>query len=106
MNLAIASRAAAIGGTLLLNIATPLMADEVASRTSHVLAYVGPGAGLGFVGSLLAILAVVFLGLVGLIAYPLKMILRLRRTRPSAPAVADSHPHDPGPADKMPVCGG
>jgi len=49
-----------------------------------VLAYVGPGAGLGFIGSLLAILTVVFLGLVGLVAYPLKLVLRMRRSRSGA----------------------
>jgi len=105
MKLAIASRVAATGAGILLFTAAPLMAENLASRSCHVLAYVGPGAGLGFLGSLLAILAVVFLGLVGLIAYPLKLILRLRRSRPGA-AVADCHPRDPRPADKMPVGGG
>jgi hypothetical protein len=93
MKLASATRSAAAGLGVLFLVAAPVMADNFVSQTSHVLAYVGPGAGLGFIGSLLAILAVVFLGLVGLVAYPLKLILRMRRTRSGA-AAAESIPHD------------
>jgi hypothetical protein len=93
MNLASATRSAAAGLGILFLIAAPVWADGFVSRTSHVLAYVGPGAGLGFIGSLLAILAVVFLGLVGLVAYPLKLILRMRRARSGAAAAEASH-HD------------
>lgn len=53
-----------------------------------VLSYVGPGAGLGFLGSLLAILAVVFVGLIGLVLYPVKLIISRFRAR-SAAAVPD-----------------
>ena len=79
-------------GTLLL-ISAPLFAGDFESNSSQVLAYVGPGAGLGFIGSLFAILAVVFLGLVGLVAYPLKLILRMRRARSGA-GDADSQRHE------------
>jgi len=92
MNLACAARTAAVGLGILFLVAAPLRADDFVSRTSHVLAYVGPGAGLGFIGSLLAILAVVFLGLVGLVAYPLKLILRMRRAR-SGSAAAEASRH-------------
>jgi hypothetical protein len=37
-------------------------------------AYVGPGAGVGMVGSLLAVLGAVLLAIVGLILWPLRMI--------------------------------
>ena len=37
-------------------------------------AYVGPGAGLGALGALFAVLAAVFLGLFGLVMYPLQLI--------------------------------
>ncbi len=40
-----------------------------------LLGYVGPGAGLGFLGSLLAVVAVVAVGLLGLVIYPLKRVL-------------------------------
>jgi hypothetical protein len=37
-------------------------------------AYVGPGAGVGMIGSLLAVLGAIVLGIVGLILWPLRMI--------------------------------
>ncbi len=40
------------------------------------LAYVGPGAGLSAIGSFLALIAAVFLALVGFIWYPIKRLLR------------------------------
>lgn len=42
-------------------------------------AYVGPGAGLTAIGSLLALLSAVVLALVGFIWYPVKRLLRKRR---------------------------
>ena len=39
-------------------------------------AYIGPGAGLGAVGSLLALVGAVLLMIVGFIWYPLKRLLR------------------------------
>jgi hypothetical protein len=40
-----------------------------------LLAYVGPGAGLSFLGSLLAVVVVIAVGLLGLVIYPLKLVL-------------------------------
>jgi hypothetical protein len=37
-------------------------------------AYVGPGAGVGMIGSLLAVLGAVLLAIVGLVLWPLRMI--------------------------------
>jgi hypothetical protein len=42
-------------------------------------AYMGPGAGLAFIGSLLALIAAVGIGVVGLVWYPLKRLIRMRR---------------------------
>lgn len=39
-------------------------------------AYMGPGAGLAFLGSLLALIAAVVVGLLGLVWYPVKRLLR------------------------------
>jgi hypothetical protein len=47
----------------------------------HLLAYIGPGAGLGFIGSLLAVLAVIAVGFLGLVLYPLKVVLAWIRSR-------------------------
>ncbi len=44
-------------------------------------AYMGPGAGLAFIGSLLALFAAIAVGALGLIWYPLKRLLRARRGR-------------------------
>jgi hypothetical protein len=52
------------------------------------VAYVGPGAGLGVLGAMLAILTAVLATVVGLIVWPVRMIMRRRRrnaeTRDSA----------------------
>lgn len=37
-------------------------------------AYVGPGAGLGMIGSLLAVVGAMLLSLIGLILWPLRML--------------------------------
>jgi len=42
-----------------------------------LFAYIGPGAGLGFLGSLLAVVAVIAVGVLGLVIYPLKLVLGL-----------------------------
>ena len=43
------------------------------------MAYVGPGAGLGVLGAMLAILAAVLATVLGLILWPVRMILRRRK---------------------------
>lgn len=42
-------------------------------------AYMGPGAGLAFIGSLIALIAAVFVGLFGLVWYPVKRLIRMMR---------------------------
>jgi len=48
---------------------------------SHALAYIGPGAGLSAIGSLLALIAVVVVSVFGFIWYPLKRALRLLKSK-------------------------
>lgn len=43
-----------------------------------VYAYVGPGAGLTAIGSVLALIAAIFLSIVGFVWYPVKRLLRKR----------------------------
>jgi hypothetical protein len=57
-----------------------------------LLAYVGPGAGLGFLGSLLAVLAVIAVGLLGLVIYPLKLALVWYRGETTAQSLDESVP--------------
>ena len=52
------------------------------------LAYVGP-AGIGFLGVLLAVVVVVLLGLVGLLLYPIRLMLRRRKRYASQRATED-----------------
>lgn len=51
----------------------------VGSDTAH--AYLGPGAGLGMIGSLVALVIVILVILFGLILYPIRRFLK-RRTEP------------------------
>ena len=68
-------------------VGLPLSAAQAAATGPALVAYIGPGAGLGFLGSLLAVLMVVFLGLVGLVLYPVKLAIRwLRRARANSRA--------------------
>jgi hypothetical protein len=57
------------------------------------LAYVGPGAGLGVLGAMLAIVAAVLATVVGLIVWPVRMIMRRRRRN------AESVPNHSAPSD-------
>jgi cellobiose-specific phosphotransferase system component IIC len=45
--------------------------------TAH--AYIGPGAGISAIGSLLALLAAIILGIVGFVWYPVKRIMNKRK---------------------------
>ena len=56
------------------------------------LAYVGPGAGLGMVGSFLAIAAAVIVTLLGVVIYPLRKFLKWRKERAQA---NEKKPDDP-----------
>lgn len=54
-------------------------------------AYVGPGAGLSALGSLLALIAAVLVAIAGFIWYPVKRLLR-RRGAPAAQADGGASP--------------
>lgn len=49
----------------------------VSASPAH--AYMGPGAGLAFIGSLLALIAAIAVGAAGLVWYPLKRLIHARR---------------------------
>ena len=49
----------------------------VSAAPAH--AYMGPGAGLAFIGSLLALVAAIAVGAMGLVWYPLKRLIHARR---------------------------
>ena len=61
-------------------LALLIVAAGVTLTPNVAWAYLGPGAGLGMIGSLIGVVVVVVISVLGLIIYPLRM-LRKRRTR-------------------------
>jgi len=53
----------------------------IAVYPHFAFAYIGPGAGLGALGTAIALLAAVILLVVGFVWYPLKRFLRNRKSR-------------------------
>jgi hypothetical protein len=53
----------------------------IALAPADALAYVGPGAGLGMLGALFAVLIAVLATVVGLVLWPLRMLLRRRKAK-------------------------
>ncbi len=64
--------------------AGPLVANDGGGL--QVLAYVGPGAGLGMIGSLLAVLVTIFIAIFGLVLYPITLIRKMLRKPKEAQA--------------------
>jgi hypothetical protein len=63
----------------------------VVSTPAH--AYIGPGAGLGAIGTLIAFVGAVLFALVGFVWYPVKRLLRKKQkavAAPATPAAADA----------------
>ena len=57
-----------------------ILVGAESSETGLMLAYVGP-AGIGALGILLAVGAVVLIGAVGLVLHPIRLLLRYRRQK-------------------------
>lgn len=56
------------------------------AAATPALAYMGPGAGLGMLGSLFALIGAALVGLFGLIILPVRMLLkRIRKAQPPSP---------------------
>ncbi len=49
----------------------------------YALAYIGPGAGLTAIGTVIALIAAFFLAIVGFVWYPVKRLLRKNKSSPS-----------------------
>lgn len=66
----------------------PLLTLSVALflLASPAFAYVGPGAGLSAIGSILAFLGVIGMLILGFVWYPLKRVVRAARGRPTSEA--------------------
>jgi hypothetical protein len=60
-----------------------LVAALVAPGTAA--AYMGPGAGLGMLGSLIAVIAALAIALLGIVLLPVRMIMKKRRKASAKP---------------------
>ncbi|MCK5180874.1 MAG: hypothetical protein KAR32_15180 [Candidatus Omnitrophica bacterium] len=58
-----------------------LLVFFLASMTGTADAYIGPGAGLGLVGFLIAVIIAVLVIFLGLILYPLKMLIKYIKSK-------------------------
>jgi len=62
-----------------------LAALLVLALPGHGLAYVGPGAGLGMIGSLIAVVVAVFVAILGLLILPFRLLMKRRKGRTDDP---------------------
>lgn len=77
-------RLASVSLAMLLVLALVSGASASEAGFDGLFAYVGPGAGLGMLGSLLAVLAAVVIGLLGLVLYPFMLLRKKLRKRDPA----------------------
>ena len=59
---------------------------------NSALAYIGPGAGLSAIGTVVAVIGAVLLLIVGFVWYPMKRVLRVRKENKNT---AEKEPTDP-----------
>lgn len=64
--------------------AAALSLPALLAFSGPALAYVGPGAGLGALGTLVALVGAVLLAIVGFVWYPVKRMLKKRKKDPVA----------------------
>ena len=67
------------------------------AASTDALAYVGPGAGLSIVGSVLAFLAAIVAGIIGFLWFPIRRLIRRRK---EAAAKAAGKPDPAGTTQK------
>lgn len=68
-----------------------IVAVVILALPGAAMAYVGPGAGLGMIGSLIAVLVAVAVAVVGIVILPIRLVMRRRKGGPVAgqPPAAD-----------------
>lgn len=55
-------------------------------------AYVGPGAGLGMIGSLIAVVGAILVALLGLVMFPISLLRKRRRQRAASESATPATP--------------
>ena len=78
---------------LRLALAPALLTLVMTPGLAH--AYIGPGAGAGTIAVVLGVIAAVFMAFLGLLWYPIKRLLRSRRSAKPATASAQAQHHTP-----------
>jgi len=63
-----------------------LLTIAAALASAPALAYIGPGAGAGFIGSLLTTLSVIVVSLLAILVWPIRLIIKRWRKRKAAAA--------------------
>jgi membrane protein implicated in regulation of membrane protease activity len=67
-----------------------LLALVLLTPVSTAVAYVGPGAGMSVLGSLLSILATIFVAIGAILIWPLRKFMKRRKARRNSPADAET----------------
>ncbi len=57
------------------------LAGFAALLPTDALAYIGPGAGLGLIGALLAVIGAILVALFGLIVFPITLLRKRRKNK-------------------------
>jgi hypothetical protein len=68
--------------------------------SAPVFAYIGPGAGLSAIGSVLAVLGAVLLMILGFVWYPVKRLLARKKLNSLPPEVGEEYSEDDDPDQK------
>jgi hypothetical protein len=79
-------------------VALCLTSISFAALPASALAYVGPGAGLSIIGSVLALFAAVVVAIFGFLFFPIRRMLRKRKERAALKAVENSPDSSADPA--------
>ena len=79
----------------MLRLALVLALLTLAATPDLAHAYIGPGAGAGTIAVVLGVIAAVFMAFLGLLWYPIKRLLRSRRSAKAATASAQAQHRSP-----------
>jgi hypothetical protein len=69
-----------------LRVSPPLLGAVAVCVALPAYAYIGPGAGLTAIGTVIALLGGIFLAIVGFVWYPIKRVMRSRARAKTAAA--------------------
>ena len=71
------------------------LAVAALTLSSQAVAYVGPGAGISVLGSLLGILATIVLAIGAIVLWPLRKMMKRKKAKAAESAASTSGPEQP-----------